>query len=98
MTRGLETPLAAPRTIGVLGAGWVGTAIARQALKAGYELKIATAKPVDEISLTVELVTPGAVAVSAAEAAQADIVVLAIPLSKHPYRPKPWPAAMSSTP
>jgi 8-hydroxy-5-deazaflavin:NADPH oxidoreductase len=72
------------RTIGILGAGRVGTAVARQALKAGYDVRIATAKPADEIALLVQIITPGAVAVTAAEAAGADIVVVAVPL--HRYR------------
>lgn len=71
------------RTIGILGAGRVGTAVARQALKAGYEVKIATAKSASEISLIVEIITPGAIAVDAAEAASADLVVIAVPLHKY---------------
>lgn len=71
------------RIIGILGAGRVGTAVARQALKAGYEVRIATAKPAEDIALLVEIMTPGAVAVPAAEAAAADIVVVAVPLHKY---------------
>ena len=71
------------RTIGILGAGRVGTAVARQALKAGYEVKIATAKSASEISLIVEIITPGAIAVDVAEAASADLVVIAVPLHKY---------------
>lgn len=71
------------RTIGILGAGRVGTAVARQALTAGYAVRIATAKPADEIALLVEIVTPGAEAVTATEAAGADIVVVAVPLHKY---------------
>jgi 8-hydroxy-5-deazaflavin:NADPH oxidoreductase len=70
-------------TVGILGAGRVGTAVARQALKAGYQVKIATSKPAPEISLLVEIITPGAVAVDAAEAAAADLVVIAVPLHKY---------------
>jgi predicted dinucleotide-binding enzyme len=71
------------RTIGILGAGRVGTAVARQALNAGFDVRIATAKPADEIALLVEIITPGAVAVTAADAAGADIVVVAVPLHKY---------------
>ena len=74
---------AGARTIGILGAGRVGTAVARQALKASYDVKIATSKPADEIALLVEIITPGAVAVTAAEAAGADIIVVAVPLHKY---------------
>lgn len=72
----------APQSIGVLGAGRVGTAVARQAMKAGLDVKIATARPADEIALMVNIVTPGAHAVSAAEAVDSDIVVVAVPLHK----------------
>lgn len=73
----------APGSIGILGAGRVGTAIARQALLAGYEVKIATAKPAAEISMLVDIITPGALAVDAAEAAGADLVIVAVPLPKY---------------
>lgn len=70
------------QTVGILGAGRVGTAVARQAMKAGFDVKIATAKPASDIELIVEVVTPGAKAVDAAEAATCDVVVVAIPLHK----------------
>lgn len=70
-------------TIGILGAGRVGTAVARQAVKAGFDVKVATAKPADEIAMIVDIVTPGAVAVEAAEAAASDLVVTAVPLHKY---------------
>lgn len=76
-------PPAEARTIGILGAGRVGTAVARQALKAGYDVRIATAKPAADIALLTEIITPGAVAVSAAEAADSDVVVVAVPLHKY---------------
>lgn len=77
-------PASRPQTIGVLGAGRVGTAVARQALKAGYEVKIATSRPAAENALLVEIITPGAAAVDVSEAVQADLVVVAVPL--HRYR------------
>ncbi|TFB95519.1 NADP oxidoreductase [Cryobacterium sp. TMT1-3] len=70
-------------TIGILGAGRVGTALARQAMKAGYRVRIATTQSAADNALLVEIVTPGAVAVQASEAAASDLVVLAIPLHKY---------------
>ena len=79
----MNHPTSPPSTIGILGAGRVGTAVARQALKAGFDVRIATAQPAGEIALIVDIVTPGAVAVEAADAAGADLVVAAIPLHKY---------------
>jgi predicted dinucleotide-binding enzyme len=71
-------------TIGILGAGRVGSAIARTALKAGYAVHIAGSGPATDIQLIVDIVTPGAVAMTAAEvAASADLVILAVPLHKY---------------
>ncbi|MCC6735036.1 MAG: NAD(P)-binding domain-containing protein [Bauldia sp.] len=75
---------AAPRRIGVLGAGRVGNAVARQAMHGGYEVAIGTAKPPEDIGLIVSFLAPGATIASAEDViAGSDIVVLAIPLAHY---------------
>lgn len=68
----------------MLGAGRVGTAVARAAVAAGYEVRIAASGAAEQIELLVRFVAPGArPAVSADAIEGAGIIVLAIPLHKY---------------
>jgi predicted dinucleotide-binding enzyme len=69
--------------IAMLGAGHLGPVIARLAIKAGYPVAIAASGDPEDIALITELIIPGAQPRWAADAvAEADIVVLAIPLHR----------------
>ena len=67
-------------TLGIVGAGKLGMALARSALAAGFEV-IITSRDASSTWLIAEVMAPGArVGTLADIAAQADIVVLAVPL------------------
>lgn len=68
--------------IGIIGAGGIAQAFAKQALGAGYEVILSNSRGRDSLSEVVQTLGAGAAAGSRREAAQAGLVVLAVPWSK----------------
>jgi predicted dinucleotide-binding enzyme len=74
--------------LGIVGAGKLGTTVARAATDAGYDVAISGSGPADDIALTVDVLAPGARATTTAEVVcHADIIVLAVPT--HRFRELP---------
>jgi predicted dinucleotide-binding enzyme len=66
--------------LGVVGAGKLGTTIARAAIAAGYDVAVSGSGPAVDIALTVDVLAPGARALTTEEVLRhADIIVLAVP-------------------
>jgi predicted dinucleotide-binding enzyme len=72
------------KTIGILGAGHIGKTVASHFLKAGYQILVSNSKGPHTLAETVRSLGKGAIAVTAGEAAQAEIVLLALPWSQVP--------------
>jgi predicted dinucleotide-binding enzyme len=77
-----DSEAADPR-LGIVGAGKAGTAIARAAVAGGYDVGISGSGPAERIELVVEVLAPGARALSTEEVVSfADLIVLAIPMHR----------------
>jgi 8-hydroxy-5-deazaflavin:NADPH oxidoreductase len=78
---------AGPR-LGIVGAGKVGTTIARAAMAAGYDVALSGSGSAERIALIVDVLAPGARAVATDDVVRfADLVMLAIPM--HRFRELP---------
>jgi predicted dinucleotide-binding enzyme len=86
--------------LGIVGAGKIGTAIARAAVAGGYDVAISGSGYVERTELIVEVLAPGARAVTTDDVVRhADLIILAVPM--HRFRelpPNSLPKRSSSTP
>src|SRR5437867_1272695 len=64
--------------IGIIGAGGIAQAVAKQALRAGYEVILSNSRGPETLKAVVQRLGAGAAAGSVLEAAQAALVVLAV--------------------
>lgn len=71
------------RTIGIIGAGKLGITLARIARHYGFDVNIAGSGGTEKIALTVEVLAPGAKALTTADlVTHSDVTILALPLGK----------------
>ncbi len=74
--------------LGVVGAGKIGTAIARAAVAGGYDVAVSWSGAVERIELIVEVLAPGARALTTHDVVRhAGLIVLAVPM--HRFRELP---------
>jgi hypothetical protein len=77
-----------PNRLGIVGAGKIGTAVARAAVAGGYDVAISGSGAAERIELIVEVLAPGAHADTTVEVVRhADLIVLAVPM--HRFRELP---------
>ena len=77
------------KRIGIIGSGSIGTALARLALAAGYEVTIANSRGPESLKDLIKEIGPGAHAGEVRDAAEfGDIPVLSVPLTAYPNLPE----------
>jgi lactate dehydrogenase-like 2-hydroxyacid dehydrogenase len=86
------------KTIGLIGAGHIGSQIARLAVRNNYSVVISNSRGPESLSALVAQLGPSARAATAADAAKAgDIVVVTVPLKNYRLiRSRRWRAKSSS--
>src|SRR2546426_12590940 len=72
------------RTIGIIGAGDIGQALSRTALRAGWNVMIANSRGPDSLASVVATLGAGVSAGTVAEAAAHEIVAIAVPWASVP--------------
>jgi 8-hydroxy-5-deazaflavin:NADPH oxidoreductase len=88
MDRPVTSDEATDMRLGVVGAGKIGTAIARAAIAGGYDVTISGSGAVERIELIVEVLAPGAHPATTDDVAhRAEVIVLAVPM--HRFRDLP---------
>ena len=65
--------------IGTIGAGDLAQAVARRAIKAGYEVKLSNSRGPESLREIVGKLGPGATAATSEEAVNCELVLLAVP-------------------
>ena len=80
----MTSPFAASPSFGILGAGGIGQAFARQLIRGGHKVALCNRRGPDSLRALLHELGPNARAVSRHEAAAADIVVLAVPWTQVP--------------
>ncbi|HKT57485.1 MAG TPA: NAD(P)-binding domain-containing protein [Microbacterium sp.] len=74
-------------SVGIVGAGRLGLAVARLAVASGHRVLVAGSAGPARVGPVVASHAPGAAAATVTEAASADLVVLAMPLTAYPTLP-----------
>src|SRR6267154_2104314 len=72
------------KTIGIIGAGKIAQAVTRLLLKAGYQVSLSNSRSPSSLSGIIEDLGDGAEAVIRQEAAEKEVVILALPWSSLP--------------
>lgn len=78
-----------PKSLAILGAGKLGVVLAQLAIKAGYTVYVAGSGSPKKIQLSIQVLASGALVTTSKDAIlKADVVILALPLSKYRTVPK----------